>query len=40
MPKPIIAADSHVTEAPGTYVDRIAPEIRAIYERARRDMKL
>lgn len=28
MPKPIISADSHVTEARGTYVDRIDRRFR------------
>ncbi|MEE9609013.1 MAG: amidohydrolase family protein [Myxococcota bacterium] len=28
MPKPILSADSHITEPPGTYVDRIDPRFR------------
>ncbi len=28
MAKPIISADSHITEAPGTYVDRIDRRFR------------
>ena len=28
MPKPIISADSHITEPPGTYVDRIDARFR------------
>ena len=28
MPKPILSADSHITEPPDTYVDRIEPRYR------------
>ena len=33
MAKPIISADSHITEPPGTYVDRIDPKYRDVAPR-------
>jgi predicted TIM-barrel fold metal-dependent hydrolase len=40
MPKPVISADSHVTEPPDTYAPRIAPAFRERAPRMVRDEKL
>jgi predicted TIM-barrel fold metal-dependent hydrolase len=40
MPKPIISADSHITEPPGTYVDRCDRKFRDRAPRMVRDPKL
>ena len=37
MPKPIISADSHITEPPNTYVDRIDARFRDRAPRVVRD---
>jgi predicted TIM-barrel fold metal-dependent hydrolase len=38
--KPVLSADSHITEPPGTYVDRIEPRFRERAPRLVRDEKL
>src|SRR5271170_8018993 len=40
MLKPIISADSHVTEPPGTYIDRIDHKFKDRAPRMIRDQKL
>ncbi len=39
MNYPIISADSHITEPPGTYIDRIDPKFRDRAPRMQRDEK-